>query len=76
MTSAPRLSRRDTAAALTAQGYPISPATLATLATRGGGPAYVLFNGHARYDLADAMAWAQSRVERPRACGAPDRQVA
>ena len=34
------LRRRPAAAALTEAGYPIAPATLATLACRGGGPRY------------------------------------
>ncbi|NDG49203.1 MAG: hypothetical protein EBY30_09210 [Rhodospirillales bacterium] len=32
------LKREAAAAALTAAGYPVSPRTLATKATRGGGP--------------------------------------
>jgi hypothetical protein len=38
-----RLTRERTAEALTALGYPISPRTLSTKATRGGGPPYSLF---------------------------------
>ena len=34
------LTRRDTAAALTEAGFPVAEATLATKATRGGGPPY------------------------------------
>ena len=33
-------TRRDGAAALTDAGFPTRPATLATLASRGGGPLY------------------------------------
>jgi hypothetical protein len=68
-----RLSRRETAAALTEAGYPIAPATLATLACRGGGPAYVLFNGRALYDLDASLQWAQSRSSEPRATAAEGR---
>ena len=42
-----RLSRREMAAALTDEGYPTQPSTLATLACRGGGPTYSIFNGRA-----------------------------
>ncbi len=61
-----RLSRRAIAEALTQAGYPIAPATLATLATRGGGPSYTLFNGRALYRLGDALEWAQERTSAPR----------
>lgn len=57
-----RLSRRDIAKTLTEQGYPISPATLASMATRGGGPRYVKFNGRALYDLDEALRWAEART--------------
>jgi hypothetical protein len=71
-----RLSRRDTAAALTASGYPISAATLSTLASRGGGPEYTLFNGRALYRLGDALAWAEARMSAPRRTAAEGRQAA
>jgi hypothetical protein len=68
MTHSPdaRLSRSATAEALTAAGFPIAPATLATMACRGGGPEFVLFNGRALYRLGDALAWAEARAK-PRA---------
>ncbi len=71
--SNPRLSRREVAAALTAQGFPIAPATLATMACRGGGPRYVIFNGRAFYDLTDALEWARSRTSEPRTSAAEGR---
>jgi hypothetical protein len=37
------LRRRQTAAALTAAGYPVAEKTLATKAVRGGGPIYRVF---------------------------------
>jgi hypothetical protein len=55
-----RLTRERTAEALTALGYPISPRTLATRATHGGGPPYSLFGRRALYRWGDALAWAQS----------------
>lgn len=61
-TDRKRLPRTEIAALLTQAGFPISPATLATMATRGGGPAFVKFNGRALYDVADALAWAEGRT--------------
>jgi hypothetical protein len=51
---------------LTAAGYPVKAATLATKATRGGGPAYRLFGTKPLYRWGDALAWAQSRLSEPR----------
>lgn len=59
------LTRRPLAAALTAKGYPVSPATLATKATRGGGPPYRLFGRKPLYRWSDALVWAQSRLSDP-----------
>jgi len=61
------LQRVPTAAALTAAGYPVSPKTLATKATRGGGPPYRLFGRRALYRWGDALAWAQDQLSAPRA---------
>jgi hypothetical protein len=61
-----RLTRERTAAALTALGYPVSAKTLATRATRGGGPPYSLFCGRALYRWGDALAWAQGLTTPPR----------
>ena len=60
------LVRQDTATALTAAGYRISPKTLATMATRGGGPPYRLFGPRALYRWGDSLDWARSRVSAPR----------
>jgi hypothetical protein len=59
------LTRSATAAALTAAGFPIKSATLATKATRGGGPPYRLFGTRPLYRWADAIAWARSRLSAP-----------
>jgi hypothetical protein len=56
------LRRSQTAAALTERGYPISTATLATKATRGGGPPYLLFGRIPLYPWGTALAWAESRL--------------
>lgn len=60
-----RLSRKDTAKALTAKGFQITEATLATMATRGGGPAYRLFGRRPLYTWRDALAWAEGRLSKP-----------
>ncbi len=60
------LTRRDTAAALRAAGFPVAEKTLATKATRGGGPPYSLFSGRALYRWGDALAWAQACMAPPR----------
>jgi hypothetical protein len=61
------LERAPTADALTGAGYRIKATTLATKATRGGGPPYSLFGNRALYRWGDALSWAQSRLTSPRA---------
>ena len=58
------LTRDAVAAALTDAGFPVSAATLATKATRGGGPAYRLFGRRPLYRWADALEWARGRRRR------------
>jgi hypothetical protein len=60
------LRRSDTAEALTAFGFPIKAATLATMATRGGGPPYRLFGRVPLYRWSDSLAWAESKLSAPR----------
>ena len=60
------LPRVKAADALTAAGYPIEAATLATKATRGGGPKYQVFSGKALYRWGTALAWAQATISTPR----------
>ncbi len=60
------LTRDAAATALTAAGYPVSPRTLATKATRGGGPPYSLFSGRALYRWGDMLDWARSQTSAPR----------
>ena len=60
------LTRRQTAKALTAAGFPVAEATLATKAVRGGGPSYCRFSGRALYRWGDALEWANSRLSPPR----------
>jgi hypothetical protein len=59
------LRRRAAAKALTEAGFPMSPATLATQATRGNGPPYRLFGRIPLYSLAETLAWAELRLTPP-----------
>ena len=61
-----RLKRREAALALTKAGYPISPATLATVASRGGGPVYRCFGRTVIYRWGDLLQWAEERMTEPR----------
>jgi hypothetical protein len=56
------LSRKECAAALTDAGFKVSPLTLSTLATRGGGPPFQKFGPRVLYRWAAALAWAESRL--------------
>jgi hypothetical protein len=56
------LPRDKTAAALTELGYLTSPKTLATMATRGGGPRFHRFGPRVLYRWRDALDWAESRL--------------
>jgi hypothetical protein len=58
------LGRADTAKALTDAGFRVSPATLATKATRGGGPQYRLFGRRPLYRWGDALEWARGRLSK------------
>jgi hypothetical protein len=55
------LNRTQAATALTDAGYPTSAATLATLASRGGGPDYERFGVHALYRWGQTLDWAKNR---------------
>jgi hypothetical protein len=59
------LSRRRTAEALTEAGFPVKATTLATKATRGGGPPYSKFGLRVLYRWDDALAWANGRLTVP-----------
>ena len=61
-----RLTRRKTADALTEAGFPVKEATLATKATRGGGPPYQRFGSRALYRWGDALLWAKGCLSAPR----------
>jgi len=59
------LTRRDAAVALTAAGYPVARATLATRASRGGGPPYRRFGRRPLYRWNDLVAWAEGQLGPP-----------
>lgn len=71
-----RLTRREVAQALTSAGFPISPSTLASKATRGGGPPFARFGRIAVYRWGDALAWAEARTSQPAATAAEQREAA
>jgi len=56
------LGRDAGARALTAVGYVTSPATLATKATRGNGPAYRIFGKRAINRWGDLLQWAEANT--------------
>ena len=58
------LTRKATSAALTDAGFPVAEASLATMATRGGGPPYRLFGRKPLYRWADALEWATGRLSK------------
>jgi hypothetical protein len=60
------LTREQTSEALKESGFPIEPTTLATKASRGGGPPYEKFGPRALYRWGNSLAWAQSRLSAPR----------
>jgi hypothetical protein len=71
------LRRKEAAEALTAAGYPTAASTLATKATRGGGPPYLLFGRVPLYKWGNALAWAEGRLSAPRSSTSEhDRQAA
>lgn len=56
------LRREDCAKALTHAGYRMSPKTLASMATRGGGPPYHKFGRAVLYRWSEVLAWAEARL--------------
>jgi hypothetical protein len=59
------LRRDDCATTLTRAGFPISPKTLATMASRGGGPPYHKFGRAVVYRWSEVLAWAEARLSPP-----------
>jgi hypothetical protein len=60
------LTRDQLAVALTAAGFPISSATLATRVSRLGGPPQAIWNARALYRWDTALAWAKECLNRQR----------
>jgi hypothetical protein len=59
------LTRAPAAEALREAGYPVARATLATLASRGGGPPFRRFGRVPLYRWGDLLDWARSRLTLP-----------
>jgi hypothetical protein len=56
------LTRDQTAVALTAAGFPVRSATLASMGSRGNGPPFRSFGSRPSYRWGHALAWAESRL--------------
>jgi hypothetical protein len=69
------LRRKAAAAYLTASGFPTAAATLAKLASIGGGPRFVSFGRLPMYSRQELLAWARARTTKPRT-STSDRQAA
>ena len=65
-TERPRLRRKEASAYLLEKhGVPTAVATLAKMATVGGGPAITYFGRIPLYDRTDLDAWADSKLAAP-----------
>jgi hypothetical protein len=60
-----RLRRRALARALSAAGFPMTEATLATRAVRGGGPPFQRWGRIPIYTWGTSLDWAESRLSAP-----------
>lgn len=58
------LNRDEAAEALADLGYPVRSRTLATMATRGGGPLYQHFGVRPLYRWGDVLEWAHKKLNR------------
>lgn len=61
-----RLARREAARFLTDMGFKTAPATLAKLASTGGGPIFESFGRRPLYRASDLLRWAVDRTTGPR----------
>lgn len=57
-----KLTREQAAQALTLAGYKTSQSTLATYASRGGGPRFRKWGARSIYELGELLTWAESRL--------------
>jgi hypothetical protein len=69
-------TRESLAEVLSACGFPISKRTLATKATRGGGPPYAKFGNRALYQGGPAVNWATAILSAPAANSSEHRLTA
>jgi hypothetical protein len=60
-----RLSRKQTAQALTECGIPTSEKTLSTKASRGGGPPYQLYGKVSVYTWSETIDWVLATLSKP-----------
>lgn len=60
------LTREEAALVLRALGYPVASTSLATMATRGGGPMYRRFGLRCLYRRSDLERWARAKLSKPR----------
>lgn len=58
--------RKEAANFLTSRGYGVSAATLAKLATVGGGPVFTKFGRRPLYTRSALLNWAKSKTTPPR----------
>jgi hypothetical protein len=56
------MTRDQIAAELTKAGFPVRARTLATKASRGGGPIFRRFGSKPLYKWSEALAWAEARL--------------
>jgi hypothetical protein len=71
-----RLTRDQLAVALSAAGYPISSATLATRVSRGEGPPHTIWGTRVYYPWGDALEWAETCHRAPNSQRLRDRRGA
>ena len=72
--ASPLMTRKTLAAVLKRQGYPIALATLASMASRGGGPQYRRFGGRCLYHRDDVAEWVEGRLSAPRGAATATRR--
>jgi hypothetical protein len=71
-----RLTRDQLAVALSAAGYPISSATLATRVSRNEGPPHSIWGTRVYYRWGDALEWAKRCYRAPNSQRRRDRRGA
>lgn len=59
------LTRQQAGTSLRAAGFPVADKSLATRASRGGGPPYRRFGARVLYRWGDLLDWAEARLSAP-----------